>query len=139
MCSLMCFVCSFSYEHHQMRPPMSWASLMRVIYYLLIGSPLLQRLSLVSLPCPLNPILQNVLWSGLRRRSSGASAHCVLKPLERVTHLDLQRTDVQMMTVKDIMQRSKRLKCVDVSRCWQISHMEWTECKRSSRAQVVWM
>ncbi|XP_051923376.1 uncharacterized protein si:ch211-214j8.12 [Hippocampus zosterae] len=130
---------NFSYEGLLTRPPMSWMSLMRVIYCLLTGSPLLQRLSLVSLPCPLNRILQNVLRSCVRHHSLGASATCVLKPLERVTHLDLQRTDVQMITVKSIMQQSKRLKCVDVSHCWQISHMQWTECKRSSRAQVVWV
>ncbi|XP_077417541.1 uncharacterized protein LOC144048924 [Vanacampus margaritifer] len=136
LCSL---TLNFSYEHNQMRPLMSWMSLMKVISRLLTGSPLLQRLSLVSLPCPLNNILHKVLHSGYLHQYFEASASCVSKPLGRVQHLDLQRTDVKMVTVQKLMQRSKRLKCVDVSRCWQISHKEWADCKRLSHVQVVWV
>ncbi|XP_061529459.1 uncharacterized protein si:ch211-214j8.12 [Phycodurus eques] len=136
LCSL---TLNFSYEHKQMRPLMYWMSLMKVIRCLLSGSPLLQRLSLVSLPCPLNNVLQRVLCYGDRHHRFGASDPSLPKALERVQHLDLQRTDVKMTTVKNIIQRSKRLKCVDLSCCWQISHQEWADCKRLSTVRVVWV
>lgn len=117
-----------------MKPFMFWMSLRKVLKCLLIGSPLLEKLSLVSLPCPLNNVLQNVL----QRASVGTPASPPL-PLGRVKHLDLARTDVQMITIKSIMQRSRRLKFVDVSHCWQISQLQWLDCKRVRSVEVVWV
>uniref|UniRef100_A0A3Q0R3I0 Si:ch211-214j8.12 n=1 Tax=Amphilophus citrinellus TaxID=61819 RepID=A0A3Q0R3I0_AMPCI len=136
LCSL---TLSFSYEHSQIKPAMFWTSLMRVLRCLLTSSPLLEKLSLVSLPCPLDYTLQNVLLA--ENFDLGASAESTgspLLPLERLQHIDLQRTDVKMTTVKSLLQRSKRLKYVDVSSCWQISYSEWLACKTSSNVQVVW-
>lgn len=119
---------------------MSWRSLSRVIRCLLTGSPLLEKLSLVSLPCPLNDVLQDVLHIGdLDLDVFAASKNSFHMPLGRVQRLHLPRTDVKMMTIKRIMQRSRRLGFVDVSYCWQISHLEWSDCKRLSGVQVVWV
>nr|XP_057927560.1 uncharacterized protein si:ch211-214j8.12 [Doryrhamphus excisus] len=127
---------NYSYEHSQMMPLICGSpSLMKVIMCLLTGSPLLEKLSLVSLPCPLNGILQCVLDFN----KFSASANCVPKPLGRLQRLNLQRTNVKMKTVNNIMQRSKRLKYVDVSHCWQISQQEWSYCKKSSTVEVVWV
>lgn len=120
-----------------MKPVMSWMSLKRVLKCLFTGSPLLEKLSLVSLPCPLNCVLQDVLRVvDLDLRLCADSAPPM--PLGRVQHIDLSRTDVKMITVKSIIQRSRRLKCVDVSYCWQISQLEWWHHETSSKVQVVW-
>ncbi|KAM9394455.1 uncharacterized protein KZ484_005502 [Pholidichthys leucotaenia] len=125
---------SFSYEHIQMKPAMTWMSLMRVLKCLLAGSPLLEKLSLASLPCPLNTVLNDVL-DGQRDPTGSPTV-----PLGKVRHIDLQRTDVTVKTVKHIMERSKRLKSVDLSSCWEISHKMWQECKKSRHdVDVVWV
>lgn len=130
LCSLKL---KFSYEHSEMKPVMSWISLMRVLKCLLAGSPLLEELSLVSLPCPLNTVLLNVLIRGnLRTHSSPV-------PFGRLQHINLSRTDVEVITVKLIISQCKRLKCVDVSYCWRISQLEWLACKTFNEVEVVWL
>ncbi|XP_034398559.1 uncharacterized protein si:ch211-214j8.12 isoform X2 [Cyclopterus lumpus] len=137
LCSL---TLNFSYEHSQMKPVMSWMSLRRVLKCLLTGSPLLEKLSLVSLPCPLNCVLQDVLHIlDLDQYPFANSTNSPPMPLGRVQHIDLPRTDVKMITVRSLMQRSKRLNYVDVSYCWQISQLEWLNCETSSKVQVVWL
>ncbi|XP_007563224.1 uncharacterized protein LOC103145640 [Poecilia formosa] len=131
---------SFSYEHNQMKPLMSWMSLKEVIRCLLIGSPLLENLSLISLPCPLNCIIQDTLHSVNPDVNPDAdSSGLPPLPLGRIEHIDLLRTDVQMSTVKSLMQLSKRLKYVDVSYCWRISQREWLDCKKFRQVEVVWV
>ncbi|KAM4746718.1 uncharacterized protein FYW61_021655 [Anableps anableps] len=131
---------SFSYEHNQMKPLMSWMSLKEVIKCLLIGSPLLEKLSLISLPCPLNCVIHDTLRSvNLDMNLSADSTGLPPLPLGRIEHLDLLRTDVQMSTVKSVMQLSKRLKYVDVSYCWRISLREWLDCRRFRQVEVIWV
>ncbi|KAM3610626.1 uncharacterized protein V6R79_006609 [Siganus canaliculatus] len=133
------YLCSltfkFSYEHSQMKPVMSWMALKRVLKCLLTGSPLLARLSLVSLPCPVNSVLQDALQ---REPLFQHSTDAPLLPLRRLQHVDLSRTNVNLITLKSIMQQNKILRHIDVSRCWQISHQEWLNSKIFSTAQVVW-
>uniref|UniRef100_A0A1A8J3A9 Si:ch211-214j8.12 n=2 Tax=Nothobranchius kuhntae TaxID=321403 RepID=A0A1A8J3A9_NOTKU len=128
LCSLSL---SFSYEHSQMKPVMSWMSLKKVLRCLLIGSPLLEKLSLVSLPCPLDCVLQDTLQS--------VNLNSPDVPLGRLERVDLKRTDVQMITVKSLIQLNKRLKHVDVSYCWQISQLQWSQIKRARKVEVVWV
>ncbi|XP_047236366.1 uncharacterized protein si:ch211-214j8.12 isoform X2 [Girardinichthys multiradiatus] len=131
---------SFSYEHNQMKPLMSWMSLKEVIKCLLVGSPLLEKLSLISLPCPLNCVLQDTLRNvNFDMNFNADSTSLPLLPLGRIEHIDLLRTDVQMSTVKSMMQLSKRLKYVDVSYCWRISQREWLDCRRFRQVEVVWV
>lgn len=132
-------VCSFSYEHSQMKPAMSWTSLSRVLLCLLNGSLLLEKVSLVSLPCSLDPILRNILRRVTFKHRFAKFPHSSPVPLEQLQHFELMRTDVLMTTVRTIMRRSKRLKYVDVSYCWQIKKCEWLDCERFSKVQVVWV
>ncbi|XP_070690064.1 uncharacterized protein [Pempheris klunzingeri] len=137
LCSL---TFKFSYEHSQMKPIMSWMSLKRVLKCLLTGSPLLEKLTLVSLPCPLNCVLQDVLRIvDVNLHPFADPTDSPPMPLGRVHHVDLPRTDVKMTTVTDIMQRSRVLESVDVSYCWQISHLEWLNCKAASKIKFVWL
>ncbi|KAK5871580.1 hypothetical protein PBY51_004454 [Eleginops maclovinus] len=137
LCSL---TLNFSYEHSQMKPVMSWMSLKKVLKCLLAGSPLLEKISLVSLPCPLNCVLQDVLSVlDLDQHIFAESTDSPPMPLAQVQRIDMPRTDVEVITVKSIMQRSKRLKNVDVSYCWQISNLEMVDCRMSSKVQVVWL
>lgn len=127
LCSLKL---KFSYEHSQMKPVMSWMSLKRVLKCLLTGSPLLEELSLVSLPSPLNCVFWHVFTH---------PTDLSPMPLGRLRHIDLSRTDVEILTVRAIIQQSKRLKCVDVSYCWKISQLQWLDLKTFRNVQVVWL
>lgn len=119
---------------------MSWMSLRQMLKCLLISSPLLEKLTLVSLPCPLNSILQDILHRGhLDHQLLAYPSDLLLMPLGRVKYIELPRTDVTITTLKSIMLQSKRLKYVDVSHCWQISHSEWMKCKMFSKVVVVWL
>ncbi|GLD75340.1 uncharacterized protein AKAME5_002667400 [Lates japonicus] len=107
------YISLFTYNDIQM-PVRSWMSLQKVLQCLLVGSPLLEKISLVSLPCRLDHVLQHVLRRGeLYLCRPADSAEVPPMPLGRVQHLDLMRTDVTMMTLRKMMQRSKRLKFVD--------------------------
>ncbi|CAJ1068580.1 uncharacterized protein LOC110001674 isoform X1 [Xyrichtys novacula] len=125
---------NFSYEHGQMKPVMSWMSLKKVLKGLLSGSSLLEKLSLVSLPCPLNCVVQDVLRTNLY----ADSANLPLVPLGRLRHINFQRTDVKIETIDSLMQQSKRVKCIDVSHCWKISRKECLNCASKSKAQLIW-
>lgn len=120
-----------------MMPAMSWISLKRALKCLLTGSPLLEKLSLVSLPCPLNCVLLEELERQDLHHFADATVLPPI-PLARVEHVDLLRTDVTMAAVKRILQRSKRLKHVDVRYCWQITQLEWSDCKIVSDVNIMW-
>ncbi|XP_070819952.1 uncharacterized protein [Chaetodon trifascialis] len=137
LCSL---TLRFSYEHGQMKPVMSWMSLRKVLKCLLAGSPLLEKLSLVSLPCPLSDVLYDVMHtvaSDLHLPADSTGLPPI--PLGRVQLIDLSRTDVTMITVKRVIQQSKTLKYVNLSCCWQISDWERSEIQRISKARIDWM
>lgn len=128
LCSL---TLRFSYEHTQMKPYITECLFLKTILgCLLVHSFLLQKVSLISLPCRLNCVLEKVL-----RRSN--MNQCL--PLRCLQHLDLQRTDVKMETIKSVISQCKRLKFVNISYCWNISCSEWTDSVRSGSAEVVWM
>ncbi len=119
---------------------MSWMSLKRVLKCLLAGSPLLEKLSLVSLPCPLDIVLLEVLIREHRGlQLSAGSTDPPPVPLGRIRHINLSRTDVEMITVRIIIQQSKRLKSVDVSHCWRISQLQWLDCKKFNKVEIVWL
>uniref|UniRef100_A0A3B5AZB4 Si:ch211-214j8.12 n=1 Tax=Stegastes partitus TaxID=144197 RepID=A0A3B5AZB4_9TELE len=99
---------------NRMKPIMSWMSLRKALKCLLAGSPLLEKFSLVSLPCPLNCILHDVLH--IRDLNSFADpTGSSLVPLGRVWHVDLLRTDMTMAT------------------------LELSKCKMCRKVQVVWV
>lgn len=129
----------FSYDHGQLKPTMSWMSLKKTLKCLLAGSPLLETLSLVSLPCPLNCVLQDVLsMVDVDLDLNADSTHIPPIPLRRLQHLDLQRTDVTIAIVESLTLQCKRLKFIDVSCCWQISQLDSLRCASISKAKLVW-
>ncbi|XP_074526743.1 uncharacterized protein LOC141790635 [Halichoeres trimaculatus] len=129
----------FSYDHSQLKPIMSWMSLKKVLKCLMAGSPFLETLSLVSLPCPLGCVLQDVLSMVDEDLDLNAdSTHVPPIPLKRLQHLDLQRTDINIATVESLMLHCKRLKFIDLSCCWQISRLEYLSCASISKAKLVW-
>ncbi|XP_071387518.1 uncharacterized protein [Centroberyx affinis] len=134
---------NFSYEHSQMKPVMSWMSLKRVLKCLLSGSPLLEKVSLVALPCPLNSVFQDILsrfrWNLHGNQHRGAdSSDLPPLPLGRVQHLSLARSNVSMQTVIGLVQGCKRLKYLDLSCCWEISRLESLYFQTSNNVQLVW-
>lgn len=129
----------FSYDHGQLKPIMSWMSLKKVLKCLLSGSPLLETLSLVSLPCPLSCVLQDVLSTvDMDLDLDVDYTDMPTLPLRRLRHIDLQRTDVKIATVESLLLQCKRLKIIDVSCCWQISRLEYLSCASISKAKLVW-
>ncbi|KAF7667882.1 hypothetical protein LDENG_00042300 [Lucifuga dentata] len=133
---------NFSYEHSQIKPVMSWMSLKMVLKCLLSGSPLLEKISLVSLPCHLNSVLQNIQrranWNVHFNQPHHANSEPPLLPLRQVQHLNLARTDVTMITLNSIMQQCKRLKHVDVTSCWQINMVDLKSRELFGNVNVVW-
>uniref|UniRef100_A0A8C6US23 Si:ch211-214j8.12 n=1 Tax=Neogobius melanostomus TaxID=47308 RepID=A0A8C6US23_9GOBI len=108
----------FSYEHSQIKPYITECLFLKTILgCLLVHSALLQKICLISLPCPLNCILEEVLQQSNMNQSESL-------PLRCLQHLDLQRTDVKMRTLENVIFQCKRLKFVDVSYCWNISCSE---------------
>lgn len=123
----------FSYEHSQMKPYIAECLFLKTILGCLLShSSLLQKVSLISLPCPLNCVLEEVL-----QRSNMNQFKSL--PLRCLQHLDLQRTDMRIETVNNLIIQCKRLKFVNVSYCWNISRSEWTDSVRSGNVKVVWM
>uniref|UniRef100_A0A672Z6N0 Si:ch211-214j8.12 n=1 Tax=Sphaeramia orbicularis TaxID=375764 RepID=A0A672Z6N0_9TELE len=117
---------NFSYEHSQMKP------------CLLAGSPLLEKISLVSVPCPLDCIFKDLLHPFYLRYRLNADPQA-FQTLGRVQHLNLTRSDMMIDTVKLIIQQSRSLKVVDLSYCWNISKFHFIGCQRLSKVKLIWV
>lgn len=128
---LHCLTLRFSYEHSQMKPYIAECLSLKTILGCLLAHSPLQKVSLISLPCPLNCVLDDVL-----QRSNKNQLESL--PLRGLQHIDLQRTDVKMKTVKSLIIQCRRLKFVDVSYCWNICHSE-VDSLRYANVKVVWM
>lgn len=134
-------VCRFSYEHSQMAVIKSWMSLSKVIKCLLTGSPLLERISLVSLPCSLNRTLCQLLGREPFYPRFPVLANPSVLPLmhlEQAQHIEVPRTDVQTSTVCRLLQQCKRLKYLDVSKCWNITQQDWSAWRTHKRVTIIW-
>lgn len=127
---------NFSYEHSQMKPVSSWLSLKMVLKCLLTGSPLLEKISLVSIPCHLDCIFQDLLHQFDYHLNADPQA---VQPLGRVQHLNLTRSDIMIETVKSIIQQSRSLKVVDLSYCWNINKSQVIRCLRLGKVKLIWV
>lgn len=119
----------------------SWVSLSKVIKCLLTGSPLLERISLVSLPCALNRTLCQLLGRGPFYPHFPVPANpsaLPLMPLVQAQHIEVPRTDVQASTVRRLLEQCKRLKYLDVSKCWNITQQDWSTWRTHKRVTIVW-
>lgn len=127
----------FSFKQSQ-RPLKTWLSLRQVIECLLAGSLLLEKLSLWSLPCDLNIILDQLLYRRGRLPSLPGPSDSSLMPLAQALYIELPWTDVQELTVSRLMQQCKRLRYLDVSSCWGITQQDFSSWRTYKRVTVIW-
>ncbi|XP_056135910.1 uncharacterized protein si:ch211-214j8.12 [Lampris incognitus] len=125
-----------------LRPDMSWWALRRVIRCLLSGSPFLERVSLVAVPCPLDSVLQNVMSRpygnpSCNQRQVADSSHPGPLPLAWLQELCLAHTNVSITTVTAIAERSKRIKYLDLSGCWKITSHEFMIFRMSHHVNLI--
>lgn len=136
--------CSFSYEQSHKLPVMSWRSLKSVLKCLLSSSPLLEKVSLVAVPCNVNPVFQYVLsrqniWNFGHNQYRGTdSTELPPLPLGRLHHLSLVRTNITMRTVRGIVQGCKRIRFLDLTGCWEINRLEWMRFRHSTDITLIW-
>ncbi|KAI1900455.1 hypothetical protein AGOR_G00050110 [Albula goreensis] len=107
---------NFLLEQQQGKPVMSWRSLKGVLVCLLGGSPLLEKVSLSALPCPVDSMLRSVLLGHLVPTPTPESA-----PLRRLRHLELTCCDITGATAELMMASIDCLSTLDLSRCWVIN------------------
>lgn len=131
------FVRRFSFKQSQ-RPLRTWLSLRQVIECLLAGSLQLEKLSLWSLPCDLNVILDQLLYRRPRLPSLPSPSDSPLMPLAQALYIELPWTDVQEPTISRLMQQCKRLRYLDVSNCWGITQQDLSSWRTYKRVTVVW-
>lgn len=136
--NLITLTLNFSYEHSQMKPVCSWPSLKKVLKCLLAGSPLLKKISLVSVPCPLDCIFQDLLHQFDLRYHLNADPQA-FQTLGCVQHLNLTRSDMTTETVQSIIQQSRSLKTVDVSYCWNISKSQLLGRLMLGNVKLIWV
>lgn len=137
LCFCFHFVCRFSFKQSQ-RPLRTWLSLRQVIECLLAGSLLLEKLSLWSLPCDLNIILDQLLHRRPRLPSLPSPPDSPLIPLGQALYVELPWTDVQESTVSRLMQQCKGLRYLDISNCWGITKQDLSSWRTYKRVTVVW-
>ncbi|KAL0979657.1 hypothetical protein UPYG_G00187880 [Umbra pygmaea] len=128
---------NFSFDQRQIKTAMSWRSLRGVLCCLLFGSPLLERLSLVAVPCSLEPVFQRLL------RPPTAGAQGQTRPLQKLVHVSLVRSDVSMETASGLMSASRRLCSLDLSGCWAVSldnmrQLQRTATRRRQCITITW-
>ncbi|KAF4074692.1 hypothetical protein AMELA_G00242200 [Ameiurus melas] len=92
----------FSLEESQLKPVLCWTSLKGVLWSLLRGSMQLHTLSLIAIPCRLDPVFRLVL-----------DRHA--EPLRRLRCVSLQRSDVTMETATRLVDSCCRLISLDVN------------------------
>lgn len=132
LCSLSL---NFSYDQRQMKTVMSWRSLGGALWCILSGSPLLERVSLVAVPCPLEPVFQKLLKRPAARPHS--------PPLQQLCHLSLVRSDVSMETASGLMTINRRLSSLDLRGCWAVSldnmrQLQRTATRRQRCITITW-
>ncbi|CAB1321647.1 unnamed protein product [Coregonus sp. 'balchen'] len=121
LCSLSL---NFSFDQRQMKTVMSWRSLRGALWCLLSGSPLLERVSLVAVPCPLEPVFQKLLKRPATRPHS--------PPLQQLCHLSLVRSDISIETALGLMTANRRLSSLDLSGCWAVSLDNMRQLQRTA-------
>ncbi|XP_041958032.1 uncharacterized protein si:ch211-214j8.12 [Alosa sapidissima] len=113
---LSCLALNFAFDQRQKRTPMSWRSLKGALWALLRGAPLLETVSLVAAPCPLNPVFRLVLdHPAIPMRASQSPA------LQHLRDLNLARSDVSMATVSRLVAMDIPLSTLDLSGCWAVT------------------
>ncbi|XP_043096223.1 uncharacterized protein si:ch211-214j8.12 [Puntigrus tetrazona] len=129
---------NFSLDERQIKPALCWRSLKGVLWALLRGASLLQKLSLIAVPCRLDPVFKLVL--NHRAKPLGALDS---PPLHCLRSASLNRSDIAMETVIHIVNTCRRLSHLDLSGCWALtlSNITKLQCKAKRRRhtlQITW-
>ncbi len=105
---------------------------------LLRGASLLQKLSLIAVPCRLDPVFKLVLNHPAKPLGALDSP-----PLHCLRSASLNRSDISMETVIHIVNTCRRLSHLDLSGCWALtlSNITKLQCKAKRRRptlQITW-
>ncbi|NP_001091661.1 uncharacterized protein isoform X1 [Danio rerio] len=128
----------FSLDERQMKPPLCWTSLKDVLWALLRGASLLQKLSLIAVPCRLDPVFKLVLNHPAKPLDALDNP-----PLQCLRSASLNRSDITMDTVVHVVNTCRRLSCLDLSGCWEMSLSNITKLqsktkRRRHTLQITW-
>ncbi|XP_051750504.1 uncharacterized protein si:ch211-214j8.12 [Ctenopharyngodon idella] len=129
---------NFSLDERQIKPALCWRSLKGVLWALLRGASLLQKLSLIAVPCRLDPVFKLVLNHPAKPLGALDSP-----PLHCLRSVSLNRSDITMETVVHIVNACRRLSHLDLSGCWAmtLSNITKLQCKTKRRRhtlQITW-
>ncbi|XP_028851221.1 uncharacterized protein LOC114799125 [Denticeps clupeoides] len=117
-------------------PSMSWPSLKGALWALLSGSPLLEKVSLVAVPCPMDPVFGLVFSDhGKPLRASEE------KPLQHLTSLRLAHCKVSMLSLLPLLQAARLLCDLDLTGCWHVfnSHIKKLQAaRRRHKLHITW-
>uniref|UniRef100_A0A671PB20 Si:ch211-214j8.12 n=1 Tax=Sinocyclocheilus anshuiensis TaxID=1608454 RepID=A0A671PB20_9TELE len=129
---------NFSLDERHLKPALCWRSLKGVLWALLRGASLLQKLSLIAVPCRLDPVFKLVLnhWAKPLGALDSPPLHCLRSA-------SLNRSDISMETVIHIVNTCRRLSHLDLSGCWALtlSNITKLQCKAKRRRhtlQITW-
>ncbi|XP_062398442.1 uncharacterized protein si:ch211-214j8.12 isoform X2 [Sardina pilchardus] len=133
---LSCLALNFAFDQRQKRTPMSWRSLKGALWALLKGAPLLETVSLVAAPCPLDPVFRLVLDHPAAPRGASQSP-----AFQHLRGLNLARSDVSMATVSRLVAMDIPLSTLDLSGCWAVTLHDIRrlgDTRRRQKLHVTW-
>ncbi|XP_051981759.1 uncharacterized protein si:ch211-214j8.12 [Xyrauchen texanus] len=129
---------NFFLDERQMKPALCWRSLKGVLWALIRGASL-HKLSLIAVPCRLDPVFKLVLDNPAK--PLGALDR---PPLHFLRSVSLNRSDITMETVLRIVNTcSSRLSSLDLSGCWamtssNIKKLHSKAKRRRHTLQITW-
>lgn len=129
---------NFSLDEQQMKPTLCWRSLKEVLWSLLRGASLLQKLLLIAVPCRLDPVFRLVLNHPAKPLKALDSP-----PLHCLRSVSLNRSDITMETVVHIVNTCRHLSHLDLSGCWamtlsNITKLQYKAKRRRHTLQITW-
>lgn len=121
-----------------MMPALCWRSLKGVLWALIKGASLLLKLSLIAVPCRLDPVFKLVLNHPAKPVGALDSP-----PLHCLKSISLNRSDITMDTVVHIVNTCMRLTTLDLSGCWamtlaNITKLQSKAKRRRHKLQITW-
>ncbi|KAI7813592.1 hypothetical protein IRJ41_023206, partial [Triplophysa rosa] len=129
---------NFFMDEQRMMPALRWRSLKGVLWALIRGASLLQKLSLIAVPCRLDPVFKLVL-NHLAKPLGALDS----PPLHCLRSLGLNRSDITMETVVNLVNTCTRLSSLDLSGCWALTLSKITKLQSKSKRrrhtlQITW-
>ncbi|XP_048833716.1 uncharacterized protein si:ch211-214j8.12 isoform X2 [Brienomyrus brachyistius] len=128
----------FFIDHSKKKPLMCWRSLKWLLLGLLRGSPLLEKVTLVAIPCSINSVFQMLLETHHLPPAADR-----VPPLCQLRYLSLAYCDVSMETVTRLVTLDGCLSTLDLSGCWTVSadnieQLQGNTSRRKHSLKIVW-